>query len=265
MALAVPLSALAQNAAANETAPAAEARPALQRRFETADQAFAFTFDASAAPDLAAWMEKDLRPEVLYWYPKLARLLASDGFTPPQTVAVVFKNDMGGTPAYAAGGKLSLNAAWFRRELKREAIGCVIHELVHVVQSYGRAKQAGDRPAPTPGWLVEGIADYLRWYLYEPQSRGCEITRHNFANARHDGGYRVTANFLDWVSATCDRDLVPKLNAAAREGRYDEALWKKWTGKSVQELGDAWKRAHAQRLGLPLPSVTTAEPSSKSP
>ena len=42
-----------------------------------------------------------------------------------------------------------------------------MHELVHVVQQYRR------RP---PGWLVEGIPDYIRWYLYEPQSRGAEIS-----------------------------------------------------------------------------------------
>ena len=33
-----------------------------------------------------------------------------------------------------------------------------------------------------------------------------------------------------------------KLNAAARQGRYNEQLWKKATGRTVQELGDEWKR-----------------------
>ena len=45
-----------------------------------------------------------------------------------------------------------------------------------------------------------------------------------------------------------DKDLLHKLNAAAREGRYDEALWKAWTGKSLQDLGDEWKKFHEQRL-----------------
>lgn len=223
----------------------AVANPATKFSFTTADKAYTFTFDATVAPDLAAWAKEHLQPEVIYWYPKLARLLPSDGFTPPKNVALAFKNDMGGTPAYVAGDKLSLNAGWFRRELKGEATGCVVHELVHVVQSYGRA----GKKSP-PGWVTEGIADYMRWFLYEPQSRGAEITRHNFEKARYDSNYRISANFLNWVSATYDRDFVPKLNAAAREGRYTDAIWKTLTGKSVQELGDEWKRAHAQRLGL---------------
>jgi hypothetical protein len=37
---------------------------------------------------------------------------------------------------------------------------------------------AGDATIPTykrtPGWVVEGIPDYIRWFLYEPQSHGAD-------------------------------------------------------------------------------------------
>ena len=59
---------------------------------------------------------------------------------------------------------------------------------------------------------------------------------------------RVSANFLDWVVREHDKDLVRNLNTAAREGRYSGELWKELTGKSVDELGVAWKAAHAERL-----------------
>jgi hypothetical protein len=41
---------------------------------------------------------------------------------------------------------------------------------------------------------------------------------------------------------------VQKLNAAGRAGKYREELWKEVTGKSIQELGDEWKRLQEQRL-----------------
>lgn len=37
--------------------------------------------------------------------------------------------------------------------------GMVVHELTHLVQRY---------PPGSPGWLVEGIADYIRAKYFEP-------------------------------------------------------------------------------------------------
>ena len=216
-------------------------------RFETEDGRYKFTLDAGAAPDLLAWAEKELAPVVKAWYPKIVTLLPSEGFEAPANITLLFRNDMGGTPASAGGGRVNMNSAWFRRELQREARGAVVHELVHVVQDYGRVRR---RPgaARTPSWLTEGIADYIRWFLYEPETRGAEITRRNLAQASHDASYRISANFLDWAVRTHDAELVRKLNAAAREGRYTEALWHEITGKTLEELGAAWKRVHAERL-----------------
>ena len=87
--------------------------------------------------------------------------------------------------------------------------------------------------------------------MYEPQSKGAEITARNFSRARYDGNYRITGNFLNWVTAKYDRDIVRKLNAAARESRYTENLWKEYTGHTVQELGDEWRKGHEERLGVP--------------
>ena len=115
-----------------------------------------------------------------------------------------------------------------------------MHELVHVVQNYSspRDKPQGE---PTPGWIVEGIADYVRWYLYEPQSKGADLTPIQRAKARHDASYRVTANFLNWVSGQHDQKLVPELNSAARAGKYSPQLWEDWTGHSLSELGELWR------------------------
>ena len=67
------------------------------------------------------------------------------------------------------------NKKWFRANLQGEAIGSVVHELVHVVQEYGRARRENPEATRSPGWLVEGLADYIRWFLYEPQSHGADL------------------------------------------------------------------------------------------
>jgi hypothetical protein len=107
----------------------------------------------------------------------------------------------------------------------------MVHETVHCVQRYRRG---GNR---NPGWLVEGIADYIRFFKYEPGKLG----RINPDRARYDGSYRVTAAFLAYVTEKYDKELVRKLNMAMRAGEYKEEVWKDCTGKTVQELGEEWK------------------------
>ena len=211
---------------------------------------YVYIFDTTLAPDLSEWAEKELAPVVRDWYPKIIKLLPSDGFVAPARVTLSFREDMGGTPASAGGSRINCNIGWFRRNLKGEAKGAVVHELVHIVQQYRRSRRERNASRP-PGWLVEGIADYIRWFLYEPETKGAEITRRNLANARYDANYRISANFLSWVTGKYDPELVRKLNAAARSGRYREELWKEYTGKSVQELGDEWRKAMEEKFAAP--------------
>jgi hypothetical protein len=237
-----------------ETAPvavASESPESIIHNFGTEDGRFRFTLDLTVAPDLADWADTRLRPVVLEWYPRIVEILPSEGWEPIDHLTLRFRNDMGGTPASAAAGRVNLNAGWFRRELEREALGAVVHELVHVVQNYGRVRRDDPQATRMPGWLVEGMADYIRWFLYEPETRGAEITPQNLARARYDASYRITGNFLDWVTREHNPDIVRELNAAARAGRYHESLWEGFTGKTVQEIGEAWRAWHEDRLRAP--------------
>ena len=220
----------------------------ITRSFDAEDGKYHFTIDTTAAADLTGWADEKLRPVVQEWYPKLVAMLPSEGFHARTNVTIRFRDNMGGTPASAGGGYINCNAGWFRRELKREALGSVVHEMVHVVQNYRRVRRDDAAATRMPGWLVEGIPDYLRWFLFEPQTKGAEITARNLARAKYDASYRVTGNFLNWVTQRYDTNLVQKLNAAARAGQYRDELWKEYTGKSLRELGDDWKRYHEQRL-----------------
>ena len=235
------------NGPAPASATSAESPPILTM-FEAEDGKYKFTIDSTTAPDLKEWAETKLKPVVQEWYPKMVAMLPSDGFEAPSSFTLQFRNDMRLTPASAGGNRVNMNSGWFRRELNREALGAVVHEMVHVVQNYGRARRTNPDATRTPGWLVEGIPDYIRWFLYEPQTKGAELTERNIARAKFDASYRISGNFLDWVTRTSDKEFVRKLNAACREGKYTEELWKEWTGKTVQELGDEWKKENEKRI-----------------
>jgi len=217
------------------------------RALQVTDGKYTFTIDTSQTPDLTNWTETNLVPMIEKWYPEIVRMLPSPGFDAPRKVKLVFSGDMNGV-ADTAGGRIRCAGRWFRENLQGEAVGAVFHELVHVVQSYGNAPAERRNGVKVPGWLVEGIADYLRWYHYEADSRGAEISRNSLDRARFDASYRVTANFLDWASRKHDPELVPKLNAAIRQGQYSEALWAEFAGRSLTELGAEWKLELKQKL-----------------
>jgi hypothetical protein len=189
---------------------------------------YEIVFDTSEVPELQNWVDGKLRPVCEQWYPRIVELLPSDGYTAPRRVTVTFKQDMSGVAA-TSGTRITCADGWFRRNVDGEAAGAVVHELVHVVQQYGRTR-GGHR---NPGWLVEGIADYLRWFQYEPPSLR---PRPDPARAKYTDSYRTTAAFLNYVTETRDQAIVQKLNTALREGKYTEELWKASTGKTVDEL-----------------------------
>ena len=189
---------------------------------------FDYTLDVSQVPDLKEWAETRLRPAMDKWYPIFRDCLASDGFTAPKQFSVTIKpmDGVAGTGATT----VEVSADWIHSQLKHpewnEAVGSILHELVHVIQQY---KTRGN-----PGWLVEGIADYLRWYQYEPAAHRPKLR--NPARARYSDSYKTTAGFLEYVAAHHDHELVVRLNAAMRQGRYRAGIWKDCTGLSVQEL-----------------------------
>ena len=236
------------------TRPVLAAEPATPVTFEprseivvTEGGTYRIAIDTSEAPDLTQWAHEELAPVVRQWYPKIVKMLPSEGYDAPRSVTVTFSAGMRGVAA-TGGTRVRCAATWFRRQLQGEAKGAVVHELVHVVQQYGRARRTNPNATRTPGWLVEGIADYIRWFLYEPETGGAEITGRNVARARYDASYRVSGNFLNWVTKTYDKDIVRKLNVAAREGNYAENLWKEHSGHTLQELGNQWKESLQSRL-----------------
>lgn len=192
---------------------APEATPNTSKKYE-------FTIDTSEVPELKPWADQ-LRPLVETWYPKIVAYFPSDGYEAPQKFTITFKN-MDGV-AFASGTNIVCAAAWFKAHPDDQ--GAVIHELVHVVQQY--------RSRRNPGWLVEGVADYLRWFKYEPVNKR---PRPNPARAKYTDSYQTTAAFLEYVANVRDPKIAVRMNAAMREGRYQPELWTEYTGMTVDDL-----------------------------
>ena len=215
----------------DQSGPKAEARPA------GPEEASGYTIliDTSRTPDLTDWAQNTLRPVLEKWYPMIVQMFPSDGYTAPKRFTVTFVPDDRGV-AYTMGRHVVCSAPWFKHNLQGEAVGAVVHEMVHVVQQYNRRGN--------PGWLVEGLADYVRWFMYEPVSNR---PRPNPARSHYDDSYRTSAAFIYFVAQTHDKDIAKRLNAAMREGKYSSDLWKQYTGKTPQELWDEYAATLTKR------------------
>lgn len=176
--------------------------------------------EAHETPDLAEWAKR-AGQLCADWYPKIHALLANEGFAPPDRVTLKFRADMKGVAA-ASGNVINFSAGYVRGHTNDW--GMVVHELTHVVQSY---------PPGGPGWLVEGIADYVRLSHFEPSAPKPRI---NPDKASYRDAYKTTAIFLAWVEKKHHANLVSKLNAALRQRKYSPELWKAATGRTVDEL-----------------------------
>lgn len=183
-----------------------------------------FVVDTSRAPDLKPWSERAIET----WqqaYPMICEELASPGFHPPATVRITIDPVYDGIAEISASG-IALSAKFVRTQ-PGDAVAAVVHEIAHAVQSYGN---------DIPMWLVDGIADYVRFFRW----RTGELGHINPDRAHYYGSYRITASFLNYLVEHYDPDIVRKLNQACREGRYRDSIFVSLTGKKVDALGAEW-------------------------
>ncbi|MDQ2731822.1 MAG: hypothetical protein M3Y56_09205, partial [Armatimonadota bacterium] len=202
--------------------------------------------DLSQAPDLAAWNQK-AEQQMEDFYPDTAALLYSDKFIPPNMVNVVYRTGPGVTGVAATGGGvMTVNSKWCRDH--PEDTGLTVHEMTHVIQAYS---------SYDPVWLVEGIADYIRWVRFEPENQHAGI---NTRSATYHDSYRTSATFLGWLELHYDSRLVTKLNQDVRFGTYKADLWQKYTGKNVDALWAEFITAYkADPAHIIIPQVAPAD------
>lgn len=189
------------------------------------EKGFTLVFKNNAA-NLDPTLKKRMVTIFFKVYPKLAA-----DFNKNANKEVIFHVDTAYTAiAAAGGGRIVFNPQWFVKN--PGDIDVVTHESMHIIQAYGNTNG--------PGWLTEGIADYVR-YKYGVDNAGAKWAlpalkpEHNYTNA-----YRITARFLNWLETNGHKGLVVKLDQAMRNHTYKDLLWKELTGKTVDELWKAY-------------------------
>lgn len=174
------------------------------------------------ASDLDGVVLQDLVNTYFTVYPVLAR-----NFNIEAVNEVIFFID----PSYdgvaeAGGNRVRISSNWLKSH--PDDFDLVTHEVMHLVQAY--PDNAG------PWWITEGIADYIR-YIY-----GCDNAKGGWAltkfddEQRFDKGYRITARFFLWIERKKSPGLIKKLDFAMRDNSYSDRIWKKETGKTVEDL-----------------------------
>lgn len=193
------------------------------------------TVDVSESPESAKWAA-EAKKLAEAWWPHLCQLLSTQDFKPPKAIKFKFRNKQD-APAYAGGGEISFSVDWITKH--PDDMGVVIHELTHIVQSYPGNKV-------DTGWLVEGIADYMRWWRFEPEALNHRI---NWEKATYKDGYGTTAWLLAWAGRKHNMGLVPALDLNLRKGEDPNPTILRMTGKNVEDL---WKDFRAANEGKKL-------------
>lgn len=189
-----------------------------------------FTVDVSDSPEMLDWANRTARI-CERAYPMINEELKSEGVKPPHQVTMRLKKDYRGV-AEAGSGRITGAVRYFTDH--PDDVGAMVHETAHIVQNYRRRGN--------PGWLVEGVADYVRFFKFEPGNLGPIDAQ----KAHYNSSYRVSAAFLAYVTEKYDKDLVLKLNKLMREGNYRDDVFKDLTDKTLAELDEEWRATLAR-------------------
>jgi hypothetical protein len=128
--------------------------------------------------------------------------------------------------AATSNAKVTFSSIWMVKH--PEDIDVVTHEVMHIVQDYGRSVG--------PGWLTEGIADYVR-SKFGVDNAGAKWTlpalkpEHSYKNS-----YRITARFFTWIEKKVKPGTIKAVDASLRDHTYTAEIWAKLTGKDLDAL-----------------------------
>jgi hypothetical protein len=184
---------------------------------------YTLTFECKA-PGFDEAINKKLIDTYFKVYPTLVRKYNKKSV---KTVAFIIDPNYNGV-AGTSNGRVVFSAKYMTSH--PGDIDIVTHETMHIVQSYGGR-------SGMPGWLTEGIADYIR-YAYGVDNKGAGWSLPKFSEKQsYKNSYRITARFLAWLEVSGYKGIVKKLDLAGRDKTYDNGeLWKKLTGKTIDDL-----------------------------
>jgi hypothetical protein len=177
--------------------------------------------DVSSSPELEQWATQ-AGALIEEWYPKITTVLSVPEESGSEDIDLIFSLELESV-AQALGRTITVSSKYIKS--KPDDFGLIVHELVHVVQAY---------PPGGCWWVMEGIADYIRWALYEEKEQDWfpkPDTPKGYLK-----GYHVSAGFLLWITTEQDPDIIVTLNRHLQQGTYSDDLFQTSTGKTLDEL-----------------------------
>lgn len=102
-----------------------------------------------------------------------------------------------------------------------------VHETMHKIQA--------DYQGNVPGWLTEGMADYVRdrFGVDDPDNWSLP----DYApDQNYDGSYGITARYLLWIEKHKHQNFVQELNDALLDGVDYQLFWNQTLGGSVAAI-----------------------------
>lgn len=94
-----------------------------------------------------------------------------------------------------------------------------------------------------PLYWIEGIADYACAKLGHTNVSNCPECGRDYPDY-HDG-YKCAAAFLLYIDSIYGADVVRSLNAAIREGAYEDRFFQRETGRTLDELWSDFQKTSA--------------------
>ena len=158
------------------------------------------------------------------WDRPVLDMLGVNLSTAIDTVFLTLRNVEEGI-AWTDGNNIDVTSFWMN--LHPEDLGFIVHELVHVHQDY---------PHFEPGWITEGIADYIRWGFYEDKPLDwfpVDTTLDGYTRS-----YRITGGFFLWLKNIKSKGIVKILDKAMKSSEYSDSIFAEQTGLSLTQL---WK------------------------
>src|SRR5581483_11657627 len=196
--------------------------------------------DTSATPDLTAWANNAVVPELRVWYPKIADLIAFPDYTPTTSFTIVFDpNAQGVASTDADKAIITVSAAYARQN--PDDLGMFVHESTHIIQKslhYSR------------GWIIEGTADWAREFPYHDRDPIVPLPTDSYIE-----GYSMGSSLLNWANRHYGTGrLIRTLTVALNADRYSDTH--QFVSETLRSPDQAW--ADMTGVALVTGSITNS-------
>lgn len=205
--------------------------------------------NCTAVPELQEWAD---RAERLGndLYPKLVAMLTDGPDDAPRQFNIIFRRTLPNDNRGVAGNKtIWISSRYFATNVSDSYQAnpenfdkVLIHEMAHVATGKGLRSYT----KKSPGYWVEGIADYGRFKLGYTNGWSCpecDLYPH------YKSGYSCAGAFLLFVDANCGSNTIRNLATQLRRGTYSDQFFADATGHRLDTLWNQFKQTAAFRPG----------------